>query len=94
MSATSAVSFVLIDLPPIHSILMSNGVPTLQFSNRVPDQPFLVLWNSDLMTTNWSVLSMTNSVSSLISVTDANGLMTQCFYKLTPYGGWCYGFCP
>jgi hypothetical protein len=94
LSATSTISFVLVDLPPIHWIWISNGAPTLQFSNPIPVQPYLVLWSADLSATNWSPLCGVVSSSPLISVTDTNALRPQRFYKLVPQGGWCYGFCP
>ena len=94
LSATSTVSFVLLDLPPIQSIRISNGAPTLQFSNPIPGQSYLVLRSADLSATNWSTLCATSG-SPLIAVTDTNALVPQCFFRLALQGGWCYGgSCP
>ncbi len=94
LSATSMVSFVLVDVPPIHRIWISNGAPTLQFSNPIPAQGYLVLWSADLSATNWSPLCEVASGPPLIAVTDTNALRPQRFYKLVSHGGWCSGFCP
>ncbi len=94
LSATNTINFVLVDLPSIHSIVISKGAPTLQFSNAIPVQAFLVLWSADLSATNWWPLCQVSSDASLVTVTDTNVLMRGRFYKLMPQGGWCYGFCP
>jgi hypothetical protein len=94
LSATNTVSFVLVNLPPIHSISISNGAPTLQFSNPIPVQEYLVLWSADLSATNLSPLCRVVSDATLITVTDTNALIRQRFYRLVAGAGWCYGFCP
>ena len=94
LSATNTISFVLVALPPIHSIVVNGGAPTLQFSNPIPAQDFLVLWSADLSAVNWSPLCEVFSDTPIMTVTDTNALARQRFYKLMPLGGWCYGFCP
>jgi hypothetical protein len=97
LSATCVVSFVVIDLPLISSLAMSNGFSILQFTNPLPIQPLTVQWADALPTTNWLPLN-TVSGSSSITVTDTNPPGAQRFYRLVsivPFNGWCYGAdCP
>ena len=98
LSSTLTQSFILVDPPPIRTIVISNGAPALQFTDPLVGQPFGVpnhlyrfLWSEDL--TSWSSLCTVWPDSPLVTVTDTNGLLSQRFYKLVPYGAWTYGFC-
>jgi hypothetical protein len=94
LSATNTISFVFVALPPVHSIVINQGAPTLQFSNPIPAQAFLVLWSADVSAANWSPLCEASSHTPIMTVTDTNALVGQRFYRLMPSGSCCYGFCP
>ena len=96
LSATQTVSIVLVDSPTIQRMILSNGAPVLQFNNPIIPtgnfgQWFQVLWNTDLTSTNWSVLCDVRTTSPLVTVTDTNNVICQRFYRVTT-GGWFYGF--
>jgi len=102
-TTTCTVSFVVIDLPSIYSITMSNRATVLQFTNPfsssiqgfIEDQGFVIQRADSLMTTNWSNLAYVVSASPMVTFTDTNSFVGQRFYRLSA-SGWCYGIdvCP
>ncbi len=94
LSSTNTIRLVLVDLPPLRCMWDSNGALSLQFSNPIPAQAYLVLWSADLSATNWMTLRAVASGSSLVTVTDTNAWGPRCFYRLMPEGGWSYGLHP
>ena len=102
MTETCTVSFVVINLPPISSITLSNKFPMLVFTNAIPEltndppfgdsfgQGYIIQTADNLFTTNWCLLARVSSIDPAISVTDTNPPALQCFYKLIPDGGWNY----
>ena len=97
LSATGMVSLVVIDVPPIRLIAISNGVSVLQFTNPIPyfGQGYIVQWTDALLATNWSQLAIEAPYYlPSITVTDTNPPTSQRFYRLIPHGGWCWGNCP
>jgi hypothetical protein len=97
LSATCMVSLVVIDVPPIRSIALSNGVTVLQFTNPIPyfGQGYIVQWTDALPATNWSQLAIDESYYlPSITITDTNLPTPHRFYRLISYGGWCWGYCP
>jgi len=92
LSVTGMVSFVVIDVPPIRSIVSSNGFAVLQFDNPLPIQPLVVQWTEILPPTNWTELAVVNSSAPAITQTDTNPPSAQRFYRLIPrFNAWCYG---
>lgn len=87
ISATGVVSIVVVDVPPISAIEMSNGVPRLQLTNLLSDRSYVVEWCSSLPSTNWSPLfqlSRYDSRSPLVTVLDTQMLEASRFYRLSP----------
>jgi len=97
LSATTSVSFVVIDVPPIHSITVSNGMTWLQFTNPFSfysSQYYEIDSCTNLSQTNWSLVKFINSSSPVITVIDTNAITTRRFYRLLPSSGWTWGFVP
>ena len=98
LSSTTTVSIVIVDVPPIQTISLSNGAPVLQFTNpfaaitnwhsgdHVPG--YLVESSTNLAATNWAQSGEILSSLHWITFTDTNAPKTQCFYRLRPHGGW------
>ncbi len=96
LTVTGTVSFVVIDVPPIRSIVTSNGLAVLRFDNPLPIQQLVVQWTDALPPTNWTELAVVNSTAPFITLTDTNAPTAQRFYRLIPrWDAWCWGFdCP
>jgi hypothetical protein len=96
LTATGTVSLVVMDVPPMRFLTISNRVALLQFTNPLPYyyQGYTVQWTDSLATTNWSELTRVFDIIPMITVADTNPPVSQRFYKLAPVGGWVYGVIP
>jgi hypothetical protein len=98
LSSTTTVSIAIIDVPPLHTISLSNSAPVLQFTNPFTiftnpttgnsHQRYLVESSTNLAATNWSQRQIIYSSSPWVTFTDTNPPTPQCFYRLRPYSGW------
>lgn len=87
ITATGIVSITVVDIPPISSIQMSNGIPVLQLTNLLCDRSYVVEWSCSLPSTNWTpffVFSQVNIRPPFITVFDTDPLQPRRFYRLSP----------
>jgi hypothetical protein len=87
VAVTGVVSIIVVDLPPIHSFEISNGVPILQLTDLLSDRGYLVEWAAALPCTNWSPLywlSRFEGRPPVVTVPDPQPLQEQRFYRLSP----------
>src|ERR1017187_2279171 len=89
LSSTTTVSIVIIEVPTIQTISLSNGAPVLQFTNPLAGFSmllggYLVESSTNLATTNWSQRPFIYSSLPWITFTDTNPPTSQCFYRLRP----------
>lgn len=85
LSATNLVMMVVIPLPPLQLLQVSNHAPVLQCTGLLTNKSYLVEWTTSLPATNWTVLSGLWYPPTSVTVTDTNPPSAQKFYRMRAF---------
>ena len=83
IAATGSVSMVVIDVPPISSIQVTNDSAMLQLPSLLTDRSYDVEWSASIPATNWSTLCHFFRGGKPPVVFDTGPLQERRFYRLS-----------
>jgi hypothetical protein len=95
LSATNIIRMVVIPLPPIRLVQVSNSVPVLLCDSLLSDKGYFVEWTAVLPATNWTPLSAFWHPPPSVILVDTNPPASQKFYRMRSFAQfYCLVDCP